>query len=433
VHGTLRAWDERGDVGWVDAEVRGAAPGVTLRRTLVVMPEYVLDELRWEAAHDAAVDLPLHVAGDVRGAAWTPAPAAGGVEESDGFPFLRDAERAEWPEPVARLSASEGIRHLDAWVHADVPADWWRAVAPGPPGHGARSFLFVRAKGRAGRVVTVWSWRGAVGDVAVGGDAVAVRMEDGARHAHRRVAHGWAVELERDGERVGIDLGGKVGRPGDTLDDADDVAPVSLRPPVQLTAGHQRTWTLGAESYRRSEPTWEEAGRPAAEVTVAVRDEALLLTAVVRKAPDFRAARAENELDNEHPDVNSDGMQLHLEVDRPPAESAGASWLLVPEAQETVRASTRGRGDEIRVHATWRPEPDGWRMRVEVSLAELRALAGSAAPLRLRLGVVVNEIVPGRERRRGQLVLGGAEGEFVYLQGDRLDPGRLVPFVLTDV
>jgi hypothetical protein len=58
------------------------------------------------------------------------------------------------------------------------------------------------------------------------------------------------------------------------------------------------------------------------------------------------------------------------------------------------------------------------------------AVLGDASPYSVGLGVVVNEIPPGRERRRGQLVLGGAEGEWVFLRGDRHDPGRLIPILL---
>jgi hypothetical protein len=46
------------------------------------------------------------------------------------------------------------------------------------------------------------------------------------------------------------------------------------------------------------------------------------------------------------------------------------------------------------------------------------------------LDVLVNETAPGRERRRGQLVLSGAHGEFVYLRGDRHDRNRLLPFMI---
>jgi hypothetical protein len=46
--------------------------------------------------------------------------------------------------------------------------------------------------------------------------------------------------------------------------------------------------------------------------------------------------------------------------------------------------------------------------------------------------VIINETAPGRERRRGQLVLSGARGEFVYLRGDRHDDvARLLRFSLS--
>jgi hypothetical protein len=40
--------------------------------------------------------------------------------------------------------------------------------------------------------------------------------------------------------------------------------------------------------------------------------------------------------------------------------------------------------------------------------------------------VIVNDAAPGRTRRRGQLVLSGAHGEFVYLRGDRHDPDAML-------
>jgi hypothetical protein len=46
------------------------------------------------------------------------------------------------------------------------------------------------------------------------------------------------------------------------------------------------------------------------------------------------------------------------------------------------------------------------------------------------LDLLINETVSARERRRGQLVTSGAEGEFVYLRGDRHDPQRLIPLVI---
>jgi hypothetical protein len=46
------------------------------------------------------------------------------------------------------------------------------------------------------------------------------------------------------------------------------------------------------------------------------------------------------------------------------------------------------------------------------------------------MDVVINETVSGRERRRGQLIMSGARGEFVYLRGDRHDSGRLIPMLV---
>ena len=54
----------------------------------------------------------------------------------------------------------------------------------------------------------------------------------------------------------------------------------------------------------------------------------------------------------------------------------------------------------------------------------LSRTSGESSREPFRLGVVVNEMRPDRERRRGQLVLGGAAGEFVYLRGDRLAAER---------
>jgi hypothetical protein len=46
------------------------------------------------------------------------------------------------------------------------------------------------------------------------------------------------------------------------------------------------------------------------------------------------------------------------------------------------------------------------------------------------LDVIVNEMPPGRARRRGQLVLAGAGGGAVYLRGDRHDAAQLLRLVL---
>jgi hypothetical protein len=65
-------------------------------------------------------------------------------------------------------------------------------------------------------------------------------------------------------------------------------------------------------------------------------------------------------------------------------------------------------------------------MRIAVPLADL----GVDDSNPFKLGVVVNDMAAGRERRRGQLVLGGRSGEFVYLRGDRLAADELLDVLI---
>ena len=81
--------------------------------------------------------------------------------------------------------------------------------------------------------------------------------------------------------------------------------------------------------------------------------------------------------------------------------------------------------------AIWTRTADGFSVRASVALPPLPdGLPTGAYPV--SLDVLVNETTVARERRRGQLVLSGAQGEFVYLRGDRHDRARLVPLMITD-
>jgi len=95
--------------------------------------------------------------------------------------------------------------------------------------------------------------------------------------------------------------------------------------------------------------------------------------------------------------------------------------MLVPEpASDAVRVrSIEGWSNAIDVAARWRATPGGYSMRVRI------AERPSA------IDVIINEKPAGRERRRGQLVLSGGRGEFIYLRGDRHDQDRLIPLHFT--
>jgi len=151
---------------------------------------------------------------------------------------------------------------------------------------------------------------------------------------------------------------------------------------------------------------------------------------VRKRALHFVPAGAVNDMDNERADVNGDGVQLHLATRRTPETAAEpAAWLLVPQGEQVRVVPLDERAGAAALRACWTPTPDGYRLRAAVPLASLAAPAG-VPPGLLGVGLLVNDGAPGRERRRGQLVLGGARGEFVYLRGDRHDPARLLWFRL---
>lgn len=429
VHGQLLAYEERGAAGWVDAVVAEIAPGVRVRRTVVVMPDYLVDEVGWSAESDVTVDLPFHVDGELRGATpWQDTALTGGRVPEDGFEFARDTQRADVSAGrVACLDTVSVDSRLDAWFHADRQVEWWRATAPGPPGGDQRRFHLARLHGSRGTLRSVWSWAGAVTAVTVNGDRVQVTLEDGTRHVHSRTDRGWHVDFVAGGARSSIDLGGlrdqappepaSIGLYGD----ATTVAPASSPEPMSLP----RTFALGERHYRRSEESWQEAGGPTATVRVDWTGNELRIEADVAKVGDpiFARADAVNRYDNEQPDINGDGLQVYVRT----AVAEGA-WVLVPDARDrSVRArAIPGWGELPAPRASWRRTGRGYVIDVAVPLEGLPAHDSR----RLELDVIVNETTPGRERRRGQLVLSGAAGEFAYLAGDRHDPARLLPFLL---
>ena len=165
---------------------------------------------------------------------------------------------------------------------------------------------------------------------------------------------------------------------------------------------------------------------PTATVTLLASKDELECGVYVRKHPVyFRPPDAQDPgLDNEHPDIHSDGVQIYLAS---PAWEGEAGWLLVPEPGGTVR-STRvaGMKSDVPLRATWRSTDSGYEMHLRVPLAAL----GRGPDYPFAASVVVNDMIPGRERRRGQLVLGGGAGEFVYLRGDREPLSRFLHFVV---
>ncbi len=435
-----------------------AVDGVVARRAVVATDAYVVDRFAWRAPRSRLVDLPLHVDGTIDGSAseWLPFEPGGAGGLEDGFDFVRAAE-ATVPDnsPVRLRLVSRGgraERPPALWL-ASPEMTLWRGIAPGPPGFGERRFHAVRMRGARGTVVAIWDLRGAIQNVTVEPDAITIVLADGTvdRHAPppRWRAGGaptaagapaggrsWRVERTRtDGMRAERQLvlarsaAPRRTRAGDrTIVDALAVALAGAT--YTLADGEAAlTFRLGASHYLRSEPSWEDAGRPTATVRVRVVGSALTIDVDVGlgRAPSFAAAGSENPLDNERADVNSDGLQLLVSPAAAPSRSA--AWLLVPDVRAPdVRVTpTAGHpaGDAraVRLDARWNPRADGWSMHCSVPRD---AIDGDLVAVDL----AINEKPPDRDRRRGQLTLGEPDGAFVYLRGDRMSAARALRFVL---
>ncbi len=428
VDGELIAFDDRGAAGWVSAGVRHVHPGVTAVRTLVAMSDYVVDELRWHSREPVVMDLPIHLKADEFGGALHPfydqlEDTYGALEHmsSQFLPMGR----------TARLTAHEDGRSLAGFLIASGSAVLYRVTAPGPPGSARKAFLIVRVTGFGPRgwVRAVWSWHDAVERVRTDArtHVTTVSHRDGTEDRHSRSVTGWTVERVGGTLRKVTELRGVLERSKRSSQLASVEIVETTTPAHELQLGRPLIFELGREQYRRSEETWEEAGRPSARVGILPMPNELVIDIAMRKHGEltFAPADAVNVYDNESPDINGDGVQLYLVE-----ASLAAAWVLVPEASGLEEGTVRARPIEDwnrhrALRAAWRRTEDGYSMRVRIP-----ALPPGDDERQFALGVVVNEKPTGRERRRGQLVLGGRPGQFVYLRGDREQRSELPRFAI---
>lgn len=441
----LVAFEARSGVAWTCVRAAELAPGVIVQRAAVLLNEHVVDHLEWTSDEEVTVDLPIHLHADIADAReWTVAQPYNHAGLEDGVGFLRDAQ-------CTKLSSGEFVclnrdPSIRCWYALSAGGELWRATAPGPPGQADRRMYWLRARGDAGSVVGVWSLRDSVESVllpvlsptlspalaqAVHHHAllpVQVIMRNGTTALHAPALHGWHIDLHVGNARSSLDLQGHQGEHA-TSQHASAIQPPSV-PTVNLVLKeHQSTQLrLGQPHYRGSEQSWLEAGGPTADVQLQVVGELLYITVSAHTGPVVVPERdAINALDNERADVNADGLQLYIAAANA-TEWTGA-WLIVPSTHGArVTPLVNGAGSSalaaddqgessfpITVQSA--PTDTGWIMHVALRLDAPGLLP--ATPFRFDL--IVNERPPERERRRGQLVLSGARGEFVYLRGDRHD------------
>lgn len=404
--GVLLAYDENGHEGWICATSRvSERPAVRVERALTVVARACIDELRWTAGEPVRLELPMHALVRVEAPiTWHDAPLDGGSGLEDGFAFTHDARRASVrANTLVRLVDEESGATL-AWSSASEDSEWWTAVAPGPPGSGDRRFLLVRIIGAGGRIRTVWDWSLALRDVTMDEERVQIIDAGGDAIDYEWRADGARITTRHDGEMSITLLSG--------FRDSEPLAPEteSAQPsaPQQLPFARD----LGESEYRMSEHSWAAAGKPRAHVVIDVRAADLEIRVDVRKSPlAFRAANAPDPaLDNEHPDIHSDGVQLHLWCE---GWGEPAAWLAIPERDfSRTRVRQISGGSTVpALTASSHETSKGYELRFTIPRGSLCSVVA--------VDVLVNDMSANRERRRGQLVLTGARGDRVYLRGDR--------------
>jgi hypothetical protein len=415
--GELVAYDEREAVGWIVG--RFVVDDVELERVIAVAPDYLIDELRWIAPRDVRVELPVHLEGlSLRGGH---AALSDATRASEGYSFLSDVrthrvqnDGDRWMLGVTRGQPAPLFAHFSG----KPIAEFLSATGPGQPSAVTRRFCLVRVEGKEGLVRSIFSWRGeiaAVGiDGGVDGDTVTLTLGDEERHRHRRDERGWHVELFAGDARSSVDLSGfraRVARP-------KIATPSARRVRTVLGRSERLTFQLGEQHYRRSEQSWRDAGSPEATIELAADAASLAIVVGVRAGdPVFAPAEASNPFDNESADTMRAGVQLYV---RSAGDSGG--WMLVPDADgDTVRVRPiDGWGNAARPRGRWRRSGRGYEMLIDLPIDTNE----------IDIDVIINETTSDRERRRGQLVLSGASGEFVYLRGDRHDAARLIPLTI---
>ena len=419
------AFDTSGEWAWV----RGRYGEIT--RTVVSGPGYLLDVVDLASRSEHVLELPwhFHETGGVDRGTWRTGVLA------DEFVSRVEQLVPDHTGPL-RLELPAGPRALRAFL--SFAGELVRGESPGRPGHGEReTFYVVRATGRSARVVTLLepvADAARVRAVRVQGSVIEVETAESGLHRHAATALGWEITTAAGRIRLG---GARAPEPPlALLLELDKPTPavgaalrVAVPPPLDGSLdGFDTSEPLRLEledQYRRSEEPYAGPDEFAAIAYAAWDDDALYLAVDVVK-PELcirPGGAAPLLLDNEPDDIHSDGLQLYIaRGDGGGHEDGRIGYLVVPESDTRavrVRPTSDTPADPRSVRGAWRRTGGGYSVTLAIAWPEWggRAHVGG----RLRFDLLVNEMLPGRTRRAGQLVWSGGNG-WVFIRGDRQAP-----------
>jgi hypothetical protein len=291
----------------------------------------------------------------------------------------------------------------------------------------------MRGRGKHLRFVSALESTGgvpALRRVRTSGAGVEVETADGVDR-HIATAEGWEVTTQ--GARVR--LGGARRAPAPFVPTVITDRPLVVHAVAQLVADPpaldgtlqgfetDEPLTLDHEDqYRRSEEPYAGPEEFCATAYVNWDGQGLYLAVDVTK-PEVIArdpGAVPLKLDNEPDEIHSDGIQVYF---RNPVDEALYGLLIVPSSEggAVIAHPVSGMaGSSEMVQGSWEPTESGYTLTVGITPPGWDQLRRQEE---IAFDLLVNQQLPGRQRRAGQLVWSGGGG-WVWLRGDRQDPAR---------
>ena len=380
-HGALQHFEDDGTAGYAQASFYDERQGLVFSREVSVLDGYCVDVLTW-TGEAASVQLPLHLPFheiSIR---------RGGGSEADFQPLSFSENEDEWrsinkpgvdagvgyistprssplePGSLLRIASSSGEGKLKSWVFVEGAVRIWKLNGPSAPGTvPARAMFFVLdfEPSSEGGCAIVHSWAADSGFSVMANDLTEITVKSaGYVEKHQLSADGWTYQHPLPPQRLkrfprqsvaaiyhsAMNQKTKVERRTPTHRQHPGVytIPQQSEPIVAFSHIAEKSpnalrFELAEPHFRKSELDWSAHGCPRATTYISSDAESLAVAVTCTPRRPLRRAETAPYLDNENPDINSNGIQIHIASDAIQENSAEAQYLLVPE--ESIGGAVR--------------------------------------------------------------------------------------------